>query len=87
MGQYNRESGTQGRNQFGITSDDMRDLREQQRKILDIELKQGTNDRRYAVIKNFPGLDAEMNEFELRRMADQLITTANKLKELNNTGG
>lgn len=83
MSQYNRESGTQGRNQFGITSDDLRETREQCLNRLDIEFKISDKCKHYSVVKNFPGLDAEMNEFELRRMGEQLINAADKLKDLN----
>ena len=46
---------------------------------LNIEFIQGSKERPLAVVKNFPGLDAEMNEQDLRSMAAQLILAADKL--------
>lgn len=83
MGQYNRQSGTPGRNQFDITEEDLMEVREQQKRVLDIELRTGTQGKHFALVHNFPGLDAEMSEFELRRMAEQLIGAADKLSDKN----
>lgn len=83
MSQNNRELGTSGRNQYGITSEELRESKEQQEKRLHIDLRLGREEKYLAVVKNFPGLDAEMSEFELRRMASELVAAADKIKDKN----
>ena len=51
---------------------------------LDIEYKIGQKDKVYALVRNFPGLDAEMNEEKLRAMAQELLSAADKLQKENN---
>ncbi len=80
MSQYNRESGTSGRNQSGITDDDLREMRQQHARLLEIEFKADSN---HALVKNFPGLDAEISEYELRKMAEQLVSAADILSQKN----
>jgi len=50
---------------------------------LEIETLRGRNDKQFALVRNFPGLDAEMNEENLRDMANQLIEAADYLKSIN----
>lgn len=50
---------------------------------LDIEFITGRDERLLAIVKNFPGLDAEMSEQNLRSMAAQLILAADKLAANN----
>jgi len=50
---------------------------------LEIEYRGGRNEKHLALIRNFPGLDADMNEKGLRIMAQQLIEAADYLKSQN----
>ena len=50
---------------------------------LDIEIKFHSKAEYYSIVRNLPGLDAEMNEHDLRSIADQLIAAADKLSQLN----
>jgi len=50
---------------------------------LEIEYRRGRNEKHLALIRNFPGLDADMNEKGLRIMAQQLIEAADYLKSQN----
>lgn len=86
MNQYNREAGTSGLNQFDITGEDLREAQEQQNKHLEIDFVYGESKRYVSVVRKFPGLDAEVNEHELRRIANQLIAAAAKLHKKNNCG-
>ena len=50
---------------------------------LDVDFSQTRADRKIAIVKNFPGLFAEMNEFELRALAHELSIAADKLHNLS----
>ena len=83
MSQYDRMQATSGRNQYGITPDDIRNLREQLSKNLRIEFHQNVKGKEIAIVENFPGLDAELSEHELRTMAAQLLKAADDLSSKN----
>ncbi len=64
----------------------MSDLKKENRKrydklIIDFSKKQTLG--KIAIVKNFPGLFAEMNEVELRAMALELSIAADNLHNLN----
>ncbi len=64
----------------------MSDLKKENRKrydklVIDFSKKQTRG--KIAIVKNFPGLFAEMNEVELRAMALELSIAADKLHNSN----
>lgn len=54
-----------------------------QNRTLHIDLIRDRHDKPLAIVKNFPGLDAEMYSDNLRKMAAQLIQAADDLDALN----
>lgn len=51
---------------------------------LNINYFYGSRDKmHFALVKNFPGLDAEMKEAELRLMASELLAAADHLAKQN----
>ena len=51
---------------------------------LEFDYVRGRNEKVLVIVKNFSGLDAEMDEHGLRAMAEQLIQAADKLASTNN---
>lgn len=43
----------------------------------------GRDKKHHALVRNFPGLDAEMNEAQLRAMAAELLKAADMLADKN----
>lgn len=54
-----------------------------QNRTLNIEITRDRHNKPLAIVKNFPGLDAEMYSDNLRKMAAQLIQAADDLDALN----
>jgi hypothetical protein len=54
-----------------------------QNRTLNIEITRDRHAKPLAIVKNFPGLDAEMYSDNLRKMAAQLIQAADDLDALN----
>ena len=48
-----------------------------------VDFSQTRNGEKIAIVKNFPGLFAEMNEIELRAIAHELTIAADKLHNLS----
>ncbi len=64
----------------------MSDLKKENTKRYDklvIDFNQTQTGEKIAIVKNFPGLFAEMNEVELRAMAQELSIAADKLHNLD----
>ncbi len=64
----------------------MSDLKKENRKRYDklvIDFSKTQLSGKIAIVKNFPGLFAEMNEVELRGMAQELSIAADKLHNSN----
>ena len=64
----------------------MSDLKKENRKRYDklvIDFSKKQTPGKIAIVKNFPGLFAEMNEVELRAMALELSIAADKLHNSN----
>jgi len=64
----------------------MSDLKKENTKRYDklvVDFSQTPASGKIAIVKNFPGLFAEMNEVELRAMAQELSMAADKLHNLN----
>lgn len=64
----------------------MSDLNKENTKRYDkliVDLSQTRDGKKIAIVKNFPGLFAEMNEVELRAMAHELTIAADKLHNLS----
>lgn len=51
------------------------------KRTLQVEMSQTADQKPLAVVKNFPGLDAEMTPDELRTMAQWLIDAADECEE------
>jgi len=64
----------------------MSDLKKENTKKYDklvVDFSQTRTGGKIAIVKNFPGLFAEMNGVELRAMAQELSIAADKLHNLN----
>ena len=64
----------------------MSDLKMENTKRYDklvVDFSQKRTDENIVIVKNFPGLFAEMNEVELRAIAQELSIAADKLHNLN----